>query len=484
MAFDVRFFALAKRPNSTSQPNLTGGTLYSDIQLKGPCSIRQPAITLRMAAGADPVGFNFCYIAAFKRYYFVNDWENDGYNWTAYLKEDELATFKTAIGNSTQYILRSSHSYDGDIIDTLYPAKGDTRIDHSWGSTTLGSVTGGWYILGIQNRDTHNWPMGSSRYYAMDSTGMHTLMGKLFSTATFANFGSGSDNLDFMTEDIFKSLFNPIEYITSCMFIPFQPPVESGMLTSLSYGYWLLPDMVNLYRLDMSQTPTKSGYFTIPRHPFASSRGNYCNTSPLTRYTMTFQPFGQITLDPSLIYTTDDDKLYYNVYVDPISGVGTLELSIIQNNATKIVHAQCGQIGVPVSVAQMSRDYMGFMTSTLGAAGGAASSMAMGNVPGVFGSVASGIADATQSMIPQIQTQGANGSFAAYYATQPFLEAIFLEPVASDNADLGRPLCQKGTISSYPGYLLILNPDISINEATREEMDAIREYMETGFFYE
>ena len=484
MSFNVQFFALAKRPNSTARPNLLGGSTYTNVQLKGPCSIRSPEIVIQMASGADPIGFNYCYIDNFDRYYFVNDWTNDGYNWIADLVEDELATWKDAIGSSTQYILRSSYDYDGDIIDNLYPAKGDTRIEKSWGSTTLGTVTGGWYVLGIQNRDTHNWPMGSSRYYAMDSTGMSALMGKLFATNTTTFFPTNSDNLQFMTEDIFKSLFNPIEYITSCMFIPFQPPVESGMLTSLSYGYWLLPDMTNLYRLDLSQTPTKSGYFTIPRHPFASSRGNYCNTTPLTRYSITFQPFGQITIDPALIYTTDDNKLYYNVFVDPISGVGTLELSIIQNNVTKEIHTQCGQVGVPVSVAQMSRDYMGFMTSSLGAAGGAASAFTMGNIPGVFGSVASGVANAAESMIPQIQTQGANGSFAAYYATQPFLEAVFLEPVASDNADLGRPLCQKGTISSYPGYLLIMNPDISINEATREEMDAIRAHMEQGFFYE
>ncbi len=479
MAFKVRFFAMAKRENSTAQPNLTGGSEYDNIVLKGPCSVMAPVLELRMAAGADPVGFNYCYIYPYEKYYWVEDWVNDGFIWTCMLKEDVLATYKTYIGNSTQYILRSSYDKDGDIIDDLYPSKADTRIDKAYG-LALGTVSGGWYVLGVQNDDSGP-SMGSSKFYACTSQGMDSIMSALFSTTSFTGFVDGESNL---TESVYKSLFNPIDYITTCMFIPFQPAIVNTMLTSLPYGYWTLNGIVNTYVLDITSTSSKSGSINIPRHPFVSSRGNYCNASPLSRYSLTFQPFGQITIDPALIYTTDDNKLYYEVIVDPISGVGILELSIKQSGTSKLILSQCAQVGVPISISQMSRDYMGFAVSSLGAAGGAISSLAMGNVPGAFGSAASGIASAVQSMIPQIQTQGASGSFAAYYASQPCLEGVFLEPVASDNDDLGRPLCKKAIVSSYPGYQLIRDPDIAINEANYSEQVEIKRFMASGYFYE
>lgn len=323
--------------------------------------------------------------------------------------------------------------------------------------------------------------MGSSRYYACTYQGLQSIMACLFDTTSFTGFVNGDANL---TDSVYKSLFNPIEYITTCMFVPFQPSIINDMLTSLPYGYWSLDNIVQTYRVDIRSASEKTGSFDLIRHPFAVSRGNYVNASPYTRYTLTFQPFGQITIDPSLVYTSDDNKVYYRVVVDPISGVGILELSVKQNAQDRIFLTQCSQVGVPVSISQMSRDYMGFATSALGAVGGAASSLASGNIPGIFGSAAAGIASAVESMIPQIQTQGASGSFSAYYATQPFLEAVFMEPVASDNDDLGRPLCRKGVIQNHPGFLMVRDPDLQALEANRTEMDNIRSVMSSGFFYE
>lgn len=481
MSFRVDMWAMNKRPNSTKQPDINNPHNGYDCTLRGPCSIMAPVLEVNYGnSGGDPIGYNYCYIAKFDRFYWIDDWVNDGPLWISHCREDELATWKTAIGSSVQYILRSSNDFDGDVIDNMYPCKADTRIEKSYG-LSLGSVTGGWYILGIQNDDSGAQSMGSSRFYACTYQGLQSIMAQLFNTTSFTGFVNGDANL---TDNVYKSLFNPIEYITTCMFVPFQPAIINDMLTSLPYGYWSLNNIVNTYRVDIKTVTEKKGSFNLIRHPFAESRGNYVNSSPFTRYTLVFQPFGQITIDPSLVYTSDDNKVYYRVVVDPVSGVGILELSVKQNAQDRIFHTQPAQVGVPVSISQMSRDYMGFATSTLGAIGGAASSLASGNIPGVFGSAAAGVASAVESMIPQIQTQGASGSFAAYYATQPYLEAIFLEPVASDNDDLGRPLCRKGVIQNHPGFLMIRDPDLQALEANRTEMDNIRAVMASGFFYE
>ena len=122
MSFKVNFWAFSKRPNSTKRPSTTADNSF-DCTLKGPCSIMAPVFEVNYGnAGTDPIGYNYCYVDAFDRYYWVSDWVNDGPIWECRAIEDELATWKTAIGSSSQYILRSSHSSDGSIVDTCYPA--------------------------------------------------------------------------------------------------------------------------------------------------------------------------------------------------------------------------------------------------------------------------------------------------------------------------------------------------------------------------
>ena len=122
--------------------------------------------------------------------------------------------------------------------------------------------------------------------------------------------------------------------------------------------------------------------------------------------------------------------------------------------------------------------------SVLGAIGGVASGIGMGNVPGAIMSGVSGIGNAAANMLPQTQTQGSNGSFAELILSRVALVGRFTLIVSEDNADRGRPLCVKGTISDYPGFLVVADPDVSILEANRQEQDAIRSYMSNGFFYE
>lgn len=52
-----------------------------------------------------------------------------------------------------------------------------------------------------------------------------------------------------------------------------------------------------------------------------------------------------------------------------------------------------------------------------------------------------------------------------------------------DNADLGRPLCKVRKISDVPGYQMIMHADVAI-AGTREENQMIKDYMESGYFYE
>ena len=98
MGFTVNLYTLSKRDNSTKRP--TGnGTQFSCI-IKSGSGILHPTISLDLGKTNDPSQYNYAYIPDFDRYYFIEEWYFDRALWTASLKVDVLATYKTEIGNS------------------------------------------------------------------------------------------------------------------------------------------------------------------------------------------------------------------------------------------------------------------------------------------------------------------------------------------------------------------------------------------------
>lgn len=477
MSFKVDYWSFSKRPNSTKRPSTTAHSSF-DCTLKGPCSIMAPVFEVNYGnAGTDPIGYNYCYVPAFDRYYWVSDWVNDGPIWECRLSEDELATWKTAIGSSTQYILRSSHTGDGDIRDELYPTKAGTVTAATVANLYTSSLASGYYVVGIINKDAASTAgnMGCVKYYSFTADGLRSFMTKLF-TDNFTGFSNNDSNL---TESVYKSLFNPIEYITSCIFLPVQP-VTGNAVTSLTYGYWALSGITGCEEVVLSTNRAISGNVGIPKHPQAATRGGYLNLAPFSRYHVIIPPFGQIPLDPSMINAVNN--LYYRIIIDSVTGQAILKLTL-DSSYQVIIYEATAQIGVPIALAQMSRDYMGALTSAVGGAAGALTSGLMGNPIGAIAGGISAIGSTAQALMPQLSTNGANGSFISL--TQDLtMVGQFLPLVDEDNANLGRPLCTPGTVSSYPGYLVIRDPDLQALEANRTELETIRQYMTQGFFYE
>lgn len=92
------------------------------------------------------------------------------------------------------------------------------------------------------------------------------------------------------------------------------------------------------------------------------------------------------------------------------------------------------------------------------------------------------IGNAVSHAYPQTTLASSNGSIVGLsYAVQ--LKTICYRLVDEDNADLGRPLCKVRKISDVPGYQMIMHADVAI-AGTREENQMIKDYMESGYFYE
>ena len=464
MSFKVDLYTLAKRDNSTKRP--TGSPAEYDCILKDGCSILTPAIKLDLGLTVDPSQYNYAYIPAFGRYYFIEDWFFNERLWTAHLNVDVLATYKTQIGASSLYIMRAAGASDGAIIDTLYPAKtgctysSDTK-SNPWQSSC--------FIVGIVSADAS---FGSMEYYAMTAGELRSLCLAITDPAQIITTGYDFDP-DEISIGLQLSLVDPIQYIKSCIMLP----VSKSDITNLGTGA-----TITTYRFSAGTGnkvyPTSRIYkdfsFSIPKHPDTAARGNYVNSKPYTNMVLTIPPYGCIDIDTSV--TANASTLSVEVEVDPISGKGVL---VVQANGIVLNRIE-SQIGVPISLSSVTRDYIGGVTSALGAVGGAVSGF-MGNIGGFIGA-ASGVGNAVESLMPRANTVGTTGSFVANRGDFR-LDAQFFSPVADDPVHNGRPLCQVRQINTLSGYMLIQDGDVTI-AGTASEDSKIRNYLETGFYYE
>ena len=464
MSFKVDLYTLSKRDNSTKRP--TGTPVEYDCILKDGCSIFTPAIKLDMGLASDPSVYNYAYIPAFGRYYFIEDWFFTDRLWIANMRVDVLATYKTQIGSSSLYVMRAAGDHDGSIIDTLYPAKtgcsyaSDTK-NNPWQSSC--------FVVGVVSADAS---FGSMEYYAMTAGELRSMCLALTDPATIIDSVYDFDVTELST-GLQLALVDPIQYVKSCIMLP----VSKGDITNLGSG-----QTVKACRFDAgtgnkvypTSRITNSYSFAIQKHPDTNARGNYVNSKPFTNITLTIPPWGCIDIDTSV--TANASTLSVEVEVDPISGKGVLVVKA--NNI--VLNRLEAQVGVPISLSSVTRDYIGAATSALGAVGGAVSGF-MGNIGGFIGA-ASGVGNAVESLMPRAQTIGTTGSFVSNRG-EFRLDHQFFRPVPDDNTHNGRPLCQVRQLNTLSGYMLIQDGDVTI-AGTASEDSKIRNYLETGFYYE
>ena len=136
VAFNVTLYSFTKEVNSTARPSGSGQT-YPCVVIT-PCDIINPQLRLQLGTGYNPSTYNYCYVPAWGRYYWINDWIMDGPIWTAVCNVDPLASWKTQIGATSAYVLRSAAAYDGDVIDNLYPTLAEPTI-------TVSNYNTGWF---------------------------------------------------------------------------------------------------------------------------------------------------------------------------------------------------------------------------------------------------------------------------------------------------------------------------------------------------
>ena len=462
MAITVKFYTISKAVNSTAQPSEDPLAEY-ECRLLDATSVIRPVILLNVGPQANPTAYNYCEIPSFSRYYWVSDWTINRGQWVATLSIDPLASWKEEIGNTFQYVLRSSSASTPTVQDSMYPATSAS----TWGSAVaeenpfaheLGS---GEYVLGIVGK---SGTMGAVSYYLMTPAQFDAFGKKLYGDTSIYDVAESEISA-------FKTQFNPLQYIVYCQWFPFV--LSKGAAQQyIDFGWWQLE--TPCYKLPENPRHIVTSNFTLPNHP-QLSRGTYLNKSPYSRYDLIYGTFGKLPLDASALPDTTDRVVIANMMVDLITGLAILQVTSPGGGTLAYASAK---ISVDISLAQISVDYKGAAVQAIQTVGAAIASSGASLLTGGL----SGISNAIDSLIPQMRTSGANGSIADYFI-MPRIICQFITIAAEDNDRLGRPLCARRKISTLSGFVQTVDTELPI-PATSGEIEMIKSYMEGGMHYD
>ncbi|MBO7247698.1 MAG: hypothetical protein J6V02_05070 [Bacteroidaceae bacterium] len=475
----VNLYSFEKKKNSTKQPLISSATTLTSVQLKDETSIMNPVLLVNPSNSAlpspfVPSGFNYANIPSFGRYYYISDWTWKNGIWECTLNVDVLASFKTAIGNTSAYVERSASMYDSNVVDGFYPMKADATVV----VTDFGSIIDlntGCYVVGIIDCMNTNNRKGAVTYYAMTESELNSLLQFLYSGQIFQ-----MSNITDISEGLFKSIMNPAQYIVSCMWMPVsRDTIATGSLVSVVTGYWDSQTVFSKIANAISFNKEQSVVFT--NHP-QISRGAYLNFSPFSRYTLFFPPFGSIPIDS--IFRSQGSYLNTRLSIDLVTGQGCLRVSVqntntvIPYNSQKVVAERSALVGVPIQLSQVNNDMVNGVTSLVGSA---ISALTGGGIAGAASGVMSGSADMATA---RAQSTGFNGSFlAAGQVLSTSLVSEFYTQVERDTTDHGAPLMAVKTINSLSGYIKCSDGHFS-GQCFDSEKDAVNSYMVSGFYYE
>lgn len=463
------FYQFEKRTNSTKRPS---GGQGLGIDLKAPCNIINPEI--KIATQSDPTGYNYCYLPTFSRYYWIKNWTYSDGLWNASLTVDTLASYRDQIGSATEYVVRSSVKYDGTISDGLYPATAKVQsVTTSFQGGFAETISGGFFVIGFIAKAAHS--IGAITYVVMTPGNAKKLSAKLLTDVSYLSI----DNSE-ISDNLTKVLFNPYQYIVSCNYFPFDVAILAAhlpLVAKIDVGWWSV-DVPGWILGEDNNNFKKSVSVTVPKHPQAANRGEYCNVAPYTDYTIYLQPFGVIPLDASKMWGAATLSIQY--VVDLFTGDSVLR---IFTNDTQLVYETTAKLGVSVQLSNINFGIPsgsgGLLQTGIAAAFGGLQAALSG---GTLSDVGNGILNAAQATNADVASKGATGSTIAFDMA-PYMVARFKIIADDNNEDHGRPLCQRVQLFSIPGFIMVDDPDIAL-PATAAEIDSVKSYMKNGFFLE
>lgn len=495
MSIDANFYRYSKTIDSTQRPS-AGATTFP-IVLKEPVTITAPVIEISRAA----IDFNYCYIPAFNRYYFVQSTTiltNDIIQFA--LSVDVLATWRDEILAASCYVLRSASDYNLKLVDDTWTHTTDfTETVTTVALPDYNST--GCYLITAVNAESSTSANPASTMYVMNDIGLSLLCSEMFDLDNYVNI-----------DDLTATYFNPGQYITSAKWLPFSYANINGSQGTpfelIKYG-WYTAKTAGGYRV-VNYGKTLTFSITIGTYTDWTDRDNNW-----TRYALYVPGFGVTEIDAAYSGQTLTGKISIDFNTGTANlmlttGTGQVAAQLSGKVGADVAINQVGgSIDIPTNVGGLISKGISFTGAFTGAGGlrsggrsvveffrsmGAANAAAYGgsteavqehlaNAMNSGRDAAAAAADAAKQVFlnPTVSTSGADG--ARYTIIDNHSIYLYRRKYNHYNpavSKLGGVCNQVKTLGNLSGYTQVANGLIEMT-GTVEERNAITALLEGGF---
>jgi hypothetical protein len=480
--YNVEFFTFSKKQNSTARP-AGAGTVFP-CRANTSFDILAPSVALN--TGTYPGNYNYCYIPEFGRYYYCTfRFDASTGLWWADCQVDALASWKPQIGALSGYVLRSYYEGDETVPDNMWPQITDVGYEQDNLSNPWDLFPqNGTFVVGIAGS-------GATSYYWFTFIMLDVFLKYLYSS-DYADEAVGW--LPSTLNPEIKAQLNPLQYITSIVWLPFQLTAAAVPATSLNVGFVnVIGKAYGSYTVSAYEVSTLSEQFfkqwNIKRHPYAAVYGKWASAN-LAEVSIRISPFGNISLDPLTLATSDG--LVADVYVDIRTGYATLEIRTAGESGNTLLSHVTGQVGMPIQLGSVVAPGTG-MASLLPSIVSGVSAVAAGIATGGAAGVAIGAAGVASAGLGAIGTIGQNRvshantiGGAPNVAALDYMWTVFYKwynIAETDYQDKGRPLCKVKRLDTLPGYQLVGDIHVDI-PCTEQEKNTITATLTGGYYFE
>lgn len=466
----VRFYSFKKRTNSTAQPL---GELYTekDCVLKEPTSEHDPVIEI---AGAINPTWNYCYIADWGKYYFIRDAVSVAHNLSRYIcTEDILATYKSDILSTSQYVAFSSDSgvYDKYKVDSRVIASSIRTVTNISQSISFLSNSGT-YIITVLNDTTPTQCQGIGVSYALNASGMAALRNALVDPSVLQTIGQLIGG-------------KPLESIFGCIWVPFAIDVTDANspygthITDMSVGKTLL-SVGNAIRIDGYVTASEGISLTLT----GVLRDDFRRSEPYTSAILHLPGVGCV--DVSLSDWVTAQQIQITAIFEIVTG-NTIYI-LRDPNGYVIQTASCC-LAAQCPLGQFTTNLQGAVQSVGGMVASAAlfTAGSIGYVPAMAGLITAGSSAVLSSAKHSPSISGHVGGRTSSTIKSVELTIFEIQTEDPDNAGYialkGRPVGKVVNMNSITGYCACADASVEA-AASGIELEEINNFLNNGFFIE
>lgn len=460
----------SKRRNSTAKPATTGTD--KSCELKEDTSITAPTIKLQ---GHSYFNVTYGYIADFGRYYFVRDIRTVGPMTEIDLIVDVLATYKSDIMATSQYVERASYPTTGkNVPDPLNPPTNSVEID----DTLLMSLTDNiidWdaqnslikdhFIMGVVGKS-------GVEYWSLNWSQLSNVFDNVFSLSFIQQFTSQFYDYRDCILSLKRVTYNPTGDTGQQIYLGEHGLVDSNnnpiTATALNTSPIVDDSGLQLVSFEADGHLNARTYPYYPPYTSAAIYLPFVGIVPLDVHSIRASKVGvKVRVDK---YTAD---IVYEVYTDDDITLGTYY----------------GNCGADLPIAAQSYNPSALVSGAIQVGGGLAAAAIGSPVAGLgVASIGAGVAGITEGARIHSEVNGAISSFIGGYIRQSVHVFTYThEPMNWDlenmKATQGVIVDEQVSLSSITGYVQCRNAHVATTgtESEKSELEAL---LNGGIFLE